>query len=256
MIAARKTSAYPVMVIHHARDGVKPKPINLVLLDVPSQITQQKSDDLVLAVVEYHAVPGRVVAFLPRVRVAVIRAIEPVYSVVHVIGGVSVHYIYDDSDSDAVRPINQVLELVGGALPARRCVEARHVVAEGAVVGVLLYRHQLDAVVSTLLDMGKNGVSKVRVRVHFPNLGAHAYMALVNTERANFFLGPLVLELKGLGWTPKRSIVKVRVWVLNQVVGPSWVLVSLKFAIKHAQRANLLSRHRGIPPGSYTCEGA
>lgn len=126
-----------------------------------------------------------------------------------------VHNVYDDSDSQAVRLINQILELVWGSLPARRRVEARHMVAKRAVVCVLLNRHQLNAVVSTLLDVGQNVVRKVSVRVYFALLRAHAHVTLINPQRANFLFWSLVLEFEDLAWVPEGSVKQVRVRVLD-----------------------------------------
>ena len=60
--------------------------------------------------------------------------------------------------------------------------EVGDVIAEGAVVGVLLQGHDLDGVVAQLADAGQHGHAEVQVAVHARLLAGHADVALVDAQ--------------------------------------------------------------------------
>ena len=121
--------------------------------------------------------------------------IEPIYAIVDVVGSVRVHNIDDDKDAETVGFVNQVLEIIRIALSRARGEVACDMVSEGAVVGVLLHSHQLNAVVATLLDVGKHIICKLSVLGHFAILGAHAHMRLINLQVFRDGANAWILEL-------------------------------------------------------------
>lgn len=73
-----------------------------------------------------------------------------------------------------------MFEFVGRAEPAGRRKEARHVVAETPIVGMLLYGHDLQAVVAIFDDARKNLCAEFVVRAYFFCILRHTYMAFVD----------------------------------------------------------------------------
>ena len=75
--------------------------------------------------------------------------------------------------------INQGLQLLGVTIATGHGEEAADVVAEAAVVGVLLHGHQLHTVVALGLDAGEDVGSEVRVASHFWLFAGDAHVGLV-----------------------------------------------------------------------------
>ena len=73
-----------MMVVENTSDGVKSEAIYFVLIEVPSQVTEQESLDLVLRVVEHHRVPRAVIASGASMREAMVRTVKVVDAVEHV----------------------------------------------------------------------------------------------------------------------------------------------------------------------------
>ena len=67
--------------------------------------------------------------------------------------------VNNDLDAHRVSLVHEVLEVVRRSRPRRHGKEARHMITEAAVVGMLLDSHELDHVVARLLDLGQDLVS-------------------------------------------------------------------------------------------------
>ena len=72
--------------------------------------------------------------------------------------------VHDDAKAHAMRGVDERLEVVGSAEARGRSEEGAHVVAEGAVIGMLHDRHELDDVVAGLLDAWKHLVAELRIK--------------------------------------------------------------------------------------------
>lgn len=92
--------------------------------------------------------------------------VKPIDSVVNVVGGMRVDYVNDDEQTHAMGLVNQILEVVRGALARARGKVARHMVAERSIVRVLLDCHELNAVVATLFNVWKNLIGEFAVLGH------------------------------------------------------------------------------------------
>ena len=100
-------------------------------------------------------------------------------------------------------------------------------VPKGAIVSVLLDRHQLDTVVAGVDDPGQNLVGKFAVLRDSPVHTGHTNVRLVDSQASWLTLNSFVLvRVLGL-WIPEYSIEKIFI-VLNNVSSPSWVFVILK----------------------------
>ncbi len=139
-----------VVVVEHRGDAVESEAVEFVLLEPELAVGEQEVKHAVLAVVEAERIPCRVLAARVAVEVEVVAAVEAAEALDFVLDGVRVHDVHDHGDAHRVRLVDELLELVGGA-EARRCgVEVADVIAERAVVGVLLHGHELDGVVAVL----------------------------------------------------------------------------------------------------------
>ena len=56
-VVAREALSNPSVQVHHSRDAVVAKPINVVLVNVPAQVGQQEAKHLPLGEVEHSRVP-------------------------------------------------------------------------------------------------------------------------------------------------------------------------------------------------------
>lgn len=116
MISAREASPNTMMKVHHARHAIKPEPVEMILLNPKSQITQQEPKDLMRAVIEETAVPKLVTPPGTFVEVAMVGAIEEVEPIEDVLTRVGVNDVEKDSYAHAVGSVNELLELVGGTV--------------------------------------------------------------------------------------------------------------------------------------------
>ncbi len=91
-----------------------------------------------LAVVEAARVPGDVIAAVALVEVLVGGAVEARQALDLVVHRVRVHEVHDDRAAQAVGGVDQGLQFLRRAEARRAGEEVGHVVAERAVVGVLL----------------------------------------------------------------------------------------------------------------------
>ena len=186
VVVARKADVDPVVVIQHAGDAVEPEPVKVVLVEPVLDVGQQIAQRLVAAVIEQPRVPLAVVAGVALQKVVLaptLPEVKPGQAVVRVAGDVRVHDIQEHADPELVRLVHQVLEVLGRARPGAHGERVGDVVAERRVVCVLLDGHQLDRVISALLDAGKDVVCKIPVRRHLLVRRGHAHVRLVNLER-------------------------------------------------------------------------
>ena len=92
------------------------------------------------------------------------------------------HEINNNLHTHGVCLVYKVLEVVGRARSGRNGKEASHVIAEAAVVSVLLDGHQLDHIVASLLDLRQDFVSVEAVGSNAATLMRHTNMRLVDAH--------------------------------------------------------------------------
>lgn len=164
VVTARETGSDTVMSVHHASDTVEPEAVELILLHPEPKVAEQETHNLVVAVVEETRVPELMGAHSSIMEIVVGRAIKLVQTVKNVFGSVRVNNVQQDRDSHPVGSIDEFLEIVGGSIPRRRGEEVVDLVAKAGIVRMLHNRHQLDDIVSHLVDTGKGVLSKLLVR--------------------------------------------------------------------------------------------
>ncbi|MNS29231.1 hypothetical protein D3C72_612260 [compost metagenome] len=185
-----------VVQVQHRGDRVHAQPVDVVLVQPEERVRDQEVPHLGAAEVEDHGVPLGVLALAGIGVLVEVRAVE-VDQAVAVVGEVGGHPVQDHADAGLVQRVDQVLEVVGGAEAAGGREVAHHLVAPGAVEGVLGDRQQLDVGVAELFDvldqLGRHLLVRqpgaVGVRVAHPR----AQMQLVDVDGRleGVGLGPL-----------------------------------------------------------------
>ena len=97
-------------------------------------------------------------------------------------------YVHDDGNAVPVRFVDQGLQLFGRAETRTGCEERTHMITEAAIIRMLLYRHNLNGVVSVLDDPRQHFLAELVVTAYFLSILCHTDMALVNQQGRS--LGP------------------------------------------------------------------
>ena len=195
-----------VVGVEHGSDAVEAKPIELILLHPEAQVTQQKPQNLVRAVVKESRVPEFVPPPRALVEVLVVATVEHVQAVEDVLGGVRVHDVQQDGDAHAVGGVDEFFEVFGVAVAGGGGEEGVDLVAEGGVVGVFHHRHQLDGVVSQVSYPGEGVLGEFFVGCDFGLRGGDADVGFVDAGGGGFG-GARVLEVVGLGRVVEAGVV-------------------------------------------------
>jgi hypothetical protein len=93
-------------------------------------------------------------------------------------------------------------------------------IAEAAIVGMLLYGHDLDAVVAVLDDAREDVLAELVVGAHLLGILCHTDMTFVDEERVDIGLVCLMLEDVRSGRRPYLGGEYLRLLVLHDTCGP------------------------------------
>ena len=129
--------------VEHRGHRVHPQAVDVVFLQPAQRRADQEHHDLVAAIIEDVGVPV-VVKAAPGVGVFVQRPAVEVGQAVLVGGEMARHPVEQHPDAARVQVIDEVFEVVGRAEAGGGRVVAGHLIAPGAVEGVLHDAHQLD----------------------------------------------------------------------------------------------------------------
>ena len=209
VVAARKAGADAVMRVEHAGHAVEAEAVEVVLFHPKAQIREQEAQDLVVAVVEDPTVPELVATARAAVEVQRVAVVEHVEAVEHVLAGVRVHDVQQDGDAHAVRGVDQRFEVVGEAVARGGGEEGVDLVAEGGVVGVLHHGHELDGVVTELLDARERVVREFLVGRYFGVRAGDADVRFVDAG-GGWFGRAGVAEVVFVRWVPEAGVVDGR----------------------------------------------
>ena len=183
VIVAGKSLTQPVAVVYHRGDTVESEAVEAIFLQPILAVGEQEVDDLVLTVVEAETVPLVVEAARPGEEVLRRVAGQIAQPLVLVFDSVAVDQVHDDGKAHAVGVVDEMLQLVGGAETAGRGEEVGHVVAETAIVGMLLDGHDLDGIVSGPHHTRQHSGAEFFVRAHALCVLGHANVAFVDEQR-------------------------------------------------------------------------
>ena len=213
-----------VVLIEHARHAIEPESIKTVLVHPEPQVAQQEPQDLMVAVVEEPAVPELMLAFGALVEVLMISTVELIQTIKHVLGRMAVHDIKQHNEAQAVRHIDQLLEILGLTVPAAGGEEVVDLVAKAGVVGMLHDGHELNGIVAQSLDAREHVLGELLVRGNAQLGRRNADVGLVDAQAAGL-LGPRMLERVPVcrGRVPEPGVVGGRDGdLLRDVLDPGW----------------------------------
>ena len=114
------------------------------------------------------------------VEVEVVAAVKAAQALKLIAHGVGVDYVHNHGYALRVGVINQALEVLRGAEARTQREEGRNLVAEGAVVRVLLESHYLQDVIAQALDLRKHVDAEFLKSGHLLLFRAHSDVAFVN----------------------------------------------------------------------------
>ena len=175
--------AQAVVPVEHGGDAVEAEAVEVELLHPELQVAQQEVEHLRLVVVEALGAPGAVVSPAALVEELVGRAVEEVDALQGVAHRVGVHHVQQHPQAHAVGLVHQVLQVVRVAVAAGAGEEVAHLVAEGAVEGVLHDGHELHRVVAHALNVGEDVVGELPVGGDAVVLAGHAHVGLIDEGR-------------------------------------------------------------------------
>ena len=141
-----------VVEIEHRGDGVDAQPVEMEVLEPTDRARQQEALHLVPRVVEHERVPVGVLAFL-RIGVLVQRGAVEARERVVVLREVTGDPVEQHADALPVQLGDELAQLVGRAVPARRREVARALIAPRVVERMLRDRQQLDVREAEILDV-------------------------------------------------------------------------------------------------------
>ena len=140
-------------------------------------------DNIILAVVEAQAVPGRMFVTVTGIEELIGVAAEIAEAFHFVLDGMAVDDIHDNRQPHFMGGVNELLQIFRRTAAAARGKEGADMVAEAAVIGVLLNRHNLNAVIAVFLYAGQDILGKFLVCTDFFRILCHADMAFIDEQR-------------------------------------------------------------------------
>ena len=148
-----EAGAESVILIDHRGDAVEAEAVEVVLLQPEFQVGQQEMQHLVLAVVEQLGCSTPDGCRGRRQEVLVVGAVETWFRPSSTLADACECTTSSSTYSQLMRLIDQMLQVVRRAEEVRRGgKEVAHLIAEGAVEGVLHDRHDLHGVVAQIVD--------------------------------------------------------------------------------------------------------
>ena len=212
--------AETVAVIQHGRHAIKAEAIEMVLFEPVFAVRKQEMQHVILAVIEAEAVPGRMEMAVARIEVLVRVAGEVAESLCLIAGSMAVDDIHDDGDAHIMRRIDEFFQLLRRTEARAGGKERADVIAEAAVVRVLLDGHDLDGIVAVLLDAGQDIVLELRVGADLLRIAAHADMAFVNEQRVAVRVEHAMMPMIMLFRIPHLCREDFRLLILHDALAP------------------------------------
>jgi len=156
-----------VVVVQHAGDAVKPESIELVFFHPEAKVAEQETQHFMTSVVEQSAVPKLVASLYTLVKVEMVAAIKHVQAVQYIFGCMAVDNIEQDSNTHPMSSIDQFFQVVWGPVATAGRKEAVDLIAKACIVCVLHNGHQLNHVVSQVLNPGEDVLCELLVGSDF-----------------------------------------------------------------------------------------
>ena len=174
--------AEAVAIVKHGGDAVEAEAIEAVLVEPEFAVGEQEVEHLVTPIIEAKRIPGLVFTPTPGVKVLVIRSVEATEAFGFVLDRVAMHDVHDHSQAERMGVVDEVLQLFRGAEARGSGEETADMIAERAVIRVLLNGHDLDGVVSIVSHARQDVDPEFLERPRLLFLRSHAYMALIDEQ--------------------------------------------------------------------------
>ena len=134
---------------------------------------------LVLAIVKAARPPCRMTSLRTSVEIQVLASVELAEPFGLIVNRMRMHYIHHDSDSEPMGIIHQGLELLRCAETRAERKEIGHLIAERAVIRMLLKSHYLYRVIAQVSHLGKYITPEILKSTDTFLLSGHSDMALI-----------------------------------------------------------------------------
>ena len=191
-------------IIEHGGDTIEAEAIEMELTEPILTVAQQEVNHLVLTIIEAQAIPSWMLMAITRIEILV-RVTSQISKSFHLIlNCVRMNYIHDNGYTFLVGSVYEIFQFFRCTESTACRKETAHVITEGAIIRMLLNRHDLDAVVAILDDARQNVLLELRVSSHLLSILSHTDVALIDQERSGlwlevFFLPDVRLRIPNLG---------------------------------------------------------
>ena len=176
--------------------------------------------DVVLSVVEAQRVPCWVLMTVARIEELIGVATKVTKTFHLVLHSVTVNDVHNHCYAVLMRFVDKGFQFLRSSETTAGSEERTYVVAERAVVRMLLDSHNLDAVIAVGDDTRKYVVLELRICAHLLCIFAHSYVALIDEQRTLVRLESLFLPNVRLLGCPYLSRENLCVLVLNDTTNP------------------------------------
>ena len=157
----------------------------------------------ILSIIKTERIPCRMFSAGTLMKILVGGPIKAAQTFCLIFHSMRMHNIHDNSNSIGMGCINKLLQLLGSSKPGRCRKETGNMVAKRPIIWMLLNGHNLNCIVSGLVNTRQDVFTEFRITTYSFLTGAHSYMALINQQR-------------GLGWNKFLIFKHIRYrWVPN-----------------------------------------
>ena len=212
--------AQPVAIIKHGGDAVETETVEMVFVEPELAVGQQEVEHLILAVVKTQAVPSRMLATVALIEILAGVAGKVAQALHFVLHGMRMHDVHDDGQSQLMCLVDELLQLLRRAETAGRGEEARHMIAETAIIGMLLYGHNLDAVITVGGNARQHILTELVVRAYLFGILCHADVAFIYQQGRGVRTESLLLPHVRLLRCPNLRAENLRLVVLHHPAAP------------------------------------
>ena len=155
--------------------------------------------NFILSIIKQLGVPCLMVTSCTAVEELIIRSIKLIDTLARILRCVGMYHVKQHTDAHIMCLIYQIFQILWHTTSGCRCEEATDLITKGTVVRMLHNGHNLDGVVSKILDAWKYVICKLEVGANLSLLLSHAYMALINIRRqlaVEILIGPRKWSLR------------------------------------------------------------
>ena len=197
-------------------------------------VAQQEVQNLVLSIVKTKAVPCRMLAAASLIEVLARIAGKVAKTLHFILHRMAVNNIHNDRYAHTMSLIYQSLQFLRRAESAAGSEETAHMIAETAIIGMLLNGHNLDAIITCLVHTRQHVYAELLVRAYLLCILSHADMALVNEQRTCIRFELVILPFILVLGLPHLGREYLCLLILNNTTHPSRNTLALTAFPMHA----------------------